>query len=357
MLLAQLIATKNIDIEDEKNFNFIVLDTELNTGTTYLELVHNLGVGLRTNLAKRVDLKTVAKNTWDFLSKWSILGVEYKTEEKNKSCAEAISELASTVCDFLKGVDNKIDGILILIDEADKANPSIANLGEFVKILTEKLTKAQCDRVCLILAGLPILIEKLREGHESSLRVFETHMLEPLSKVDSEKVVTRALKEAKEKNKIETTIESDALDAITHLADGYPHFIHEFGYCAFDADQDNNISLEDVLDGAFKANGAIDQLGKKYFHQMYFDKVSSADYREVLNVMAEKSDEWIARSDIIRDVKIKESQVNNALLALKDRDIILANKERKGEYRLPTKSFAVWIKANIERKKSEETGG
>jgi hypothetical protein len=42
---------------------------------------------------------------------------------------------------------------------------------------------------------------------------------------------------------------------------------------------------------------------------------------------------------------VKPTQVTNALKALRERHIILANDKKQGEYRLPTKSFAVWIKA------------
>ena len=42
---------------------------------------------------------------------------------------------------------------------------------------------------------------------------------------------------------------------------------------------------------------------------------------------------------------LKEHTVNNAILALKNKEIIVANEQSKGSYRLPSKSFAAWIKA------------
>jgi hypothetical protein len=42
---------------------------------------------------------------------------------------------------------------------------------------------------------------------------------------------------------------------------------------------------------------------------------------------------------------VKERIVDNALRVLKDRRIIIANDRTRGEYRLPTKAFAVWIRA------------
>jgi hypothetical protein len=125
----------------------------------------------------------------------------------------------------------------------------------------------------------------------------------------------------------------------------YPHFIQQFSFCAFDADKDHEITEADVNAGAFGENGAMDQLAKRYYNQMYFEKIWSDDYRKVLHAMTEHMDNWVTRALIIKQSGVKESQVNNALAALKNRGIILANEQKKGEYRLPTKAFAVWLRA------------
>jgi hypothetical protein len=169
---------------------------------------------------------------------------------------------------------------------------------------------------------------------------------------EREKVIARGLVLARERNGYETRIEDRAVGMIAHLSEGYPHFVQQFAYSAFEHDTDNNISEEDVSQGAFKENGALDQLGKRYFSELYFDKIASDDYRKVLNAMAEHLDDWVTRKEIITTSNVKESQVNNALAALKDRNIILVSEEKQGLYRLPTKSFAVWIKAVNARRES-----
>jgi hypothetical protein len=69
----------------------------------------------------------------------------------------------------IKSFGSELDGIVILIDEADKA-PAAANLGEFVKLLTERLTKKGCNQVCIGISGLPTVLQKMKESHESSIR-------------------------------------------------------------------------------------------------------------------------------------------------------------------------------------------
>jgi hypothetical protein len=152
-------------------------------------------------------------------------------------------------------------------------------------------------------------------------------------------------------------IDDEALQEIVRLSEGYPHFIQQFSYCAFEEDEDNSISLNDVNYGAFRSNGALDQLGKRYFSELYFDKIGSDDYRKVLNSMAEHLDAWVSRAKILETSGVKDTQVTNALKALRERGIILLNPEKPGEYRLPTKSFAVWIRALNVKKQVQTISG
>src|SRR5262249_51980402 len=139
-----------------------------------------------------------------------------------------------------------------------------ANLGAFVKLITERLKHRGCDQVCLGVAGLPSLRDKLRRSHESSLRLFNMFPLKPLSRSDRLNVIHRGLDEAKKKNAFEVTIAEDAEAILSYIAEGYPHFIQQFAYCAFESDTDNHIDGEDVWNGAYGDHGALKQLGLKY---------------------------------------------------------------------------------------------
>ncbi len=65
---------------------------------------------------------------------------------------------------------------------------------------------------------------------------------------------------------------------VTWIADrgsqGYPHFIQEYAHAAFDADTDNSIDMADLTRGVYRENGALAQLGKKYFESMYLIKLA-----------------------------------------------------------------------------------
>jgi hypothetical protein len=354
LLAVEFNARGDVEISSGTKFNFIVVSIELIGASTYDDTIASIASEFKAEIGRRQQIKQFATAAWDFITNWKVMGVEYKKEGSRADDLLLIDSLCEGMATFLNNAGAGIDGVLILIDEADKP-PEEARLGEFAKLFTEKMTKLRCDRVCLGLAGLPSLIPRLRASHESAPRVFETLTLEPLEAHECEEVVRRGLAEAAQKNGFETTIEDPALKSIVRLSEGYPHFIQQFAYSAFEEADGANITLAKVNVGAFKENGALDQLGKRYFAELYFDRIASRDYRRVLNAMANQLDAWVPRAGIIKSSGVRETQVNNALKALRERGIILVNEQKKGEYRLPTKSFAVWIRAlNIKQQQQQQ---
>jgi hypothetical protein len=282
--------------------------------------------------------------------------VKYAERQHETKPNELLNELTYTVHKTLDQLQQEVDGIVILIDEADKP-PASANLGEFVKIFTERLTKRGCNRVCLGLAGLSTLLQTLRHSHDSSVRIFEVITLDPLQPNERNEVVERGLTEASGKNGFAVSILPDAKDAISELSEGYPHFLQQFSFSAFEEDSDNVIDEHDVREGALHPEkGAIQQLGIKYFHELYFDQIGSDEYRDVLRAMAVNLDDWVTKPEIRKKVSMKGSTLDNAIAALKKKHIILPKPGVAGSYRLPTKSFAVWIRA-LTKAKEENLAG
>jgi hypothetical protein len=160
-------------------------------------------------------------------------------------------------------------------------------------------------------------------------------------------VIRRGLDEANTKNGFEVKIDAEAELSLSYITEGYPHFIQQFAYCAFEFDTDNLIDADDVLKGAYdKDAGALRQLGLKYFEKQYFDQIGSDEYRQVLCVMAKQLDNWVTKAEIRKETsQIKGSTLDNALTALKARGIIVPKAGAKGIYKLPSRSFAVWIRA------------
>jgi hypothetical protein len=332
-------------IDDKLFVNFIVLNIELDSSQSFFEIIRAISSELKNAISEREKIKTLAKSVWDFLSAWEILGVKYhKIDELKIQPYEVLNDLVGNLSNLINAAKDEIDGIVILLDEADRPSEK-ASLGEIIKLFTEKLTKKGCDKVLLGITGQPGLVTKLKASHESASRIFTVLNLKTLSNSENYSVVNSGLKIANRINAIKTTIEPDAIELISQLSEGYPHFLQEFAFMAFEKDTDGKITIEDVKTGAFGEQGALNQLGEKYFHDLYFTQIASNDYRKVLQAMAHYSDDWVNRENINSKVKIKDTTLNNALQALKTRGIIITNPSQQGVFRLPTKSFAAWIKA------------
>lgn len=343
LLVVSGYATGVLSTYQAGTLNFLTLSIDMGGCDTQLDIVRAIARQLRSAMSEREALRQRAGQVWDFLSKWEILGVRYHGEGAPDP-EDARDALVENIAKVVEGSGDELDGIFVIIDEAD-APSEHADLGEFVKLFTERLTRRGCNRVLLGLAGLPSVISKLRASHESSPRIFEILHLDPLEEKERRRVVEAGLRVAKEKNGQETAITDDAMKLLCELSEGYPHFIQQFAYSAFATDSDDHIDVDDVLDGAFKENGAINQLGKKYFNEMYFEKINSEEYRKVLNAMAKYGDQWVSRKVLLDEAGVKATTLNNALNSLKTKKIIVSDENRQGFYKLPTKSFAAWINA------------
>lgn len=340
----------------QQPFKFLTVWVDLGGCSNQIDIVGKLGRGLRTAITEQGHAREKAKDLLGWLTNWEALGVKYNKSDPNVDPEQIVEELVRRIAEYCNRIDD-LDGIVFLIDEAD--NPSAeAGLGQLLKLLTERLARAKCERVMFGLAGLPSLLGRLRESHQSSPRLFQTTLLKPLEMDERAQVVEMGIKYANERNSVATAVSEGALRLLADLSDGYPHFVQQFAFSAFDHDSDNLIDDNDVADGAFKPDGALAQLGEKFFNEMYHARISSPDYRRVLDSMADHGDQWVSRKTIIAESAVSEANVGNALISLKAKSIIIQDDTRRGFYRLPTNSFAAWINAIREaRSKSDLVGG
>jgi len=204
------------------------------------------------------------------------------------------------------------DGILLLIDEADNSEPDL-HIGSFFKLLTERVQKLNCNNLMIGLAGLNNLREVLRQSHPSSLRIFDEVQLGRLFRDEVSQVIDRCLTEANKTNKTKTEINEEGREALITLSEGYPHFIQQFGFCAFAVDSDGTITRDDVYAGAFGPRGALERIGDGYYRDNFYNKIQKDSYRQVLRIMAQNLDSWTSRKEIKEEFKGKEEELKKEL--------------------------------------------
>lgn len=336
---------------DEK-YNFLTVDVSIDNKIALIDLARKINTGIERSLESDEKLLSVVKKVWNFLQRIDTKYVSIKNGNNGLSSSEIVDKFIFSLLDTVKAITSKEestptlhckkDGLVILIDEADNASDDL-NLGSFLKLLSEKLVSENCNQVLVILAGLPKLHDVLYESHESSIRIFEELGLSPLSHGEVKEVIHRGLKEILEKNNIEVKVDEKALNLIVVYSEGYPHFVQQIGYSAYEIDSDNNISTEDVNKAMFMPGGALDLIGNRYYKDLYYNKIRDESYRKILQIMAIKWNTWITKSEIKKKFQGKPTQLDNGLHALIKRNIILTKKGTKGIYRLQWASFAFWI--------------
>ena len=354
LLFTKYIAQGKITFTNKgEKLKFLVIDTDIDQKTTQLGLVKKIELNLRKTLESSEPVRKFFTDVWGFLKNIEAAGFSIKSKDNadldETSFEEFIFSLANTVnrlCIKQKeeNVFNiKYDGVLLLIDEADNSSPDL-NLGTFLKLLLEKLQRIDCNHFIVGLAGLPNLKQILISSHPSSLRLFEDILVEQLTDDEVDKVIDRCLKESEKLNKIKTEITPLAKQILINFSEGYPHFIQQFGHCAFTKDRDNNIDDSDCFDGAMSSGGALDLIGERYYRDNFYNKIQKESYRQILRIMAEHKDIWVTKKYIKSKFKGSDTILNNAIKALRDRHIILSKEGERGVYRLQHRGFALWIK-------------
>ena len=231
MYVHQLLASGELTGLDGTHFSFLTVDVILEQSDTYQSIIRKLGSGLKRSVAAHQRAKELAKTAWQFIQRLEVIGVKLSPAAIHASAdSELLDDLVQAyivACSELAGI---FDGLLILIDEADKPE-STAHLGALLKGFTERLSRSGGALVSIGLAGVSNMLTKLKESHESALRVFTSLNLKPLSSSESIEVVRKGLRDAMDKNHFETTITPEAEYLIATYSEGYPHFLQQFVLC------------------------------------------------------------------------------------------------------------------------------
>jgi hypothetical protein len=287
-------------------------------------------------------LGSVLRGIWDFLTRWEVLGVKYQRE--TTPVEAMVEELGDKLIEICKALGQDRSGIYIFIDEADKPTTG-AGLGEFVKLLTERASKRGTNNLGIGVIGISDVIQKMKTSHESSVRIMTPVLLAPLEDGDRAAVVNRGLAEAARKNGRTTTITPEAMNVVCRYSEGYPYFIQQYAFSAFDHDTDDNITEGDVMAALIKEGGALQLLGQRFFENMYMDDIRTDDYRKVLDVAAQHMPGNVTKRQLVTESGLRPHTVNNAVTALKKKGSLIPVRGKDGVFRLPSQSFAAWIQA------------
>jgi len=198
-------------------------------------------------------------------------GLDIEPERGSADSGDLEADLSNLFVAVAEAAQDRKTVIALLIDE--------------IQYLTEKelsalimaMHKMQQLQLPLILigAGLPILTRLAGESKSYAERLFEFPLIGPLSASDARKALNDPVK------KVDVKFGGDALDEIIHCTEGYPYFIQEWGYQAWNHAEDLRITLKDVQ----RATKTVTQRLDENFFRVRFDRLTPSE-KKYLRAMA-----------------------------------------------------------------------
>lgn len=180
--------------------------------------------------------------------------------------------------------------VAILIDEIQYfSSPELSAL----IMAMHKMQQRQLPLV-LIGAGLPILPGLAGESKSYAERLFNFPDIGPLPEPDTAKALKDPIEEAGE------AIEQDALHEVFLLTKGYPYFLQEWGYQAWNHAAASPISLRDVRE---TTELVIRRLDENFF-RVRFDRLTPRE-KQYLRAMAELGPGPYRTADIADTMEVK----------------------------------------------------
>lgn len=180
-------------------FDFAVVDLNVSDRMTLLTFLKIAENNVRREIGKNEKIRKFLSDTWSFVQRLRVMDSGIEKADKDQDEEVILDEFASSLADTCNRIvqpekgENKKDGIVFIIDEADNAIPDL-RLGYFIKTVTEDLQKKGCDNVMFVVTGLPETIEKLKSSHESSVRAFHPIKIKELLNPDRHWVVDLGIK-------------------------------------------------------------------------------------------------------------------------------------------------------------------
>src|ERR1700735_2697860 len=92
----ELAACGKIPGWDKQTYNFLTLSLILEPSDTYEGIIRKLGNTLRRRLEGHHKTEAMAKDVWNFLKRWEVMGVKYKSPEPVPTPSELLDELAES---------------------------------------------------------------------------------------------------------------------------------------------------------------------------------------------------------------------------------------------------------------------
>ena len=200
------------------------------------------------------------------------IGVDIEPEPGTADSGDLEVDLPNLFSAVAEAAEERGVAVLILIDEIQYLDTS--ELSALIMAM-HKMQQRQLP-LALIGAGLPILPGLAGESKSYAERLFNFPDVGPLSEPDAARALQEPVQEA------DVTFEPAALHEIYRLTRGYPYFLQEWGYQAWNHAAASPISLKVIQE----TSGTVLKRLDENFFRVRFDRLTPREKR-YLRAMAE----------------------------------------------------------------------
>jgi hypothetical protein len=218
------------------------------------------------------------------------IGIDIEPEQGAADSGDIEVDLPGLFTAVAEAAEERGAAVAILIDEIQYF--SSAELSALIMAM-HKMQQRQLPLV-LIGAGLPILPGLAGDSKSYAERLFSFPDIGPLPEPDAAKALRDPIEVANE------SIEPDAVKEIYRLTKGYPYFLQEWGYQAWNHAVRSPITFQDV---SGTSDVVIKRLDENFF-RVRFDRLTPRE-KQYLRAIAELGAGPYRTSDIADLLKVK----------------------------------------------------
>jgi hypothetical protein len=218
------------------------------------------------------------------------IGLDIEPEKGAADSGDLEIDLSNLFVAIAEAADDRKTAVAIFIDEVQYF--SHKELGALIMAM-HKIQQRQLPLV-LMGAGLPILPGLAGESKSYAERLFSFPDIGALSEADTAK----ALREPAQA--VGVTFDPSALGEVFRLTKGYPYFLQEWGYQAWNLATSSPITLQIVQDATATVIPRLDQ----NFFRVRFDRLTPSE-KNFLRAMAELGPGAHRTGDIAQTLGVK----------------------------------------------------
>ncbi|MDH5588318.1 MAG: ATP-binding protein, partial [Nitrospirota bacterium] len=218
------------------------------------------------------------------------IGLDIEPEKGAADSGDLEVDLPNLFIAIGEAADDRKIPVAIFIDEIQYFNKK--ELGALIMAM-HKIQQQQLPLV-LLGAGLPILPGLAGQSKSYAERLFSFPSIGALTQEDTAKALQDPAKEAG------IAFESAALTEVYRLTKGYPYFLQEWGYVAWNVAKSSPITLQVIQDATLTV---IPRLDENFFRVRY-ERLTPSE-KNFLRAMAELGQDAHRTGDIAEILKVK----------------------------------------------------